>query len=97
MDITERYFEGHNKSGLKVGDRVKVLRKAESGESNWDNTWCHDMDKYVNKIYIITHDFGCPGFQLNTVPAISSTFSFPYFVLKKVGLNISLTDDLFQL
>lgn len=45
----ENYTEGHRKSGIKVGDKVRVIRKAEDYEDDWDNTWEYEMDSLLNE------------------------------------------------
>ena len=63
--------------GVKVGDCVKVLRKAGQDEEDWD-AWISDMDNYVGSFYEITEI--CPdGIELD------SEYIFPYFVLEKVS------------
>lgn len=63
--------------GVKVGDCVKVFRKAGQDEEDWD-AWISDMDNYVGSFYEITEI--CPdGIELD------SEYIFPYFVLEKVS------------
>jgi hypothetical protein len=88
------YIKGHNKSGFKVGDKVKVLRKVRNYENGWNNIWCSNMNDCVGKIYEIVYEEEDAGFKLNTnIHGVN--YSFPYFVLKKAGLD--LPDDLFEL
>jgi len=84
--IVDNYLKGHNNCGLKVGDRVKVIRKADSYEKGWNNSWVPKMDKYLGCIGIIVKDakefgfrvkFECPG-------GIFRPYNYPYFVLEKV-------------
>ncbi|VVB52800.1 Uncharacterised protein [uncultured archaeon] len=35
---------------MKIGDKVKVVRKATSYTQGWLNTWVHDMDQYVGRV-----------------------------------------------
>lgn len=64
--------------GVKVGDCVKVLRKAGKDEEDWGDAWMPDMDNYVGSFYEITEI--CPdGIELD------SEYIFPYFVLEKVS------------
>ena len=34
----EAYITLHNASGIKVGDKVKILRKAKDREMGWENS-----------------------------------------------------------
>lgn len=76
------YLEKHKASGLKVGDRVRVLRAAEDEEGGWDNTWPPEMDDYVGKCGTITEDFDEPGFYVQFEDG--DEWGFPFFVLEKV-------------
>lgn len=77
---------------FKVGDKVRVIRKARSFENNWNNSWNGTMDKAINEIGIITRDVGMQGLSIkfgvdsdiyNT--DCNQEYQFPYFVLEKVG------------
>lgn len=77
------YLDLHKKSGLKVGDKVKVLRKAENHENGWHNYWVEEMDSYVEKSFEIIEDNDSMGFALKEKNECSY-FYFPYFVLEKI-------------
>lgn len=68
------------KKGLKVGDRVRILRKAIDFENDWMGVWCTKMDGYVGKVVnvlaIYSGDIiiGADGYRSLC----------PYFVLEKV-------------
>ena len=72
------YLTGHINSGLKVGNKVKVIREANSYEAGWGCDWNPIKNNYVGKILKITRDEGVNGFELN------NEWYFPYFVLEKV-------------
>lgn len=74
----EDYLRGHRESGLQVGDRVRVTRKAEDYEGGWANLWQPEMDSCVGKVMTIDEDRGRYGFWL------SGSLRFPHFVLEKV-------------
>ncbi len=82
------YLAGHKKCGIKIGDKVKVKRKAESWESGWGNSWTDCMDSAVGRIGKVEGDNKMYGFCLAFRPPKSkpdpSGFSFPYFILEKV-------------
>jgi len=74
------YLERHKACGLKVGDRVRVTRKAKDNEDGWENPWLIDKDPMVGKTYPITKDDNSCGFELDNI----AWAHFPYFVLEKV-------------
>lgn len=75
----EDYLAGHKASGLKVGDRVRVIRAAKDYEEGWDNTWTEYMDPIVGTEQSISMDAEAMGFNLKGIGE-----SFPHFVLEKV-------------
>ena len=77
------YLQGHNKSGLKVGDTVRVTRKAKDYERGWLCGWLKEMDSWVQKVGKIASADRVLGFRVE-VPGSSHTWMFPYFVLEKV-------------
>ena len=88
MTEEEQYLFNQDLSGLKAGDKVKVLRAAIDFENGWQNSWPEEaMNKYIGKIYEISDDCGYAGFGLDTKD--DHYFSFPYFVLEKVENFIS--------
>lgn len=77
----QEYIEASKKSGIKVGDTVKVLRKARDGEQGWGNIWneCR-MDSNVGKKFeVVEADTGY-GFELSDVYG----HFYPHFVLELV-------------
>ena len=72
------YLAFHNASGLKVGDSVRVVRKAEDREMGWSDIWSGHMDDFVDRTYKITGDAASYGWELD------NKWSFPTFVLQKV-------------
>lgn len=77
-----RYLEYHKSCGIKVGDTVRITRKATSGESGWNNSWMTDMDKHVGKEFKVVTDNREGGFELCT-ECDAGGFEFPHFVLEK--------------
>lgn len=76
------YLLAQEHCGLKVGDWVRVTRKAENYEAGWDNIWssCNIKNCTLGEIRGIDNngirvDFRKPGEWL---------WYFPYFVLEKV-------------
>jgi len=78
MDIKEAYLIMQKNCGIKVGDTVKVLRKAEQYEMGWDSTWVKEMDETIGKTFVV-REINWFGVSLNDLH-----FTFPVCVLKKV-------------
>ena len=77
------YLQKHKASGLKIGDRVKVIRKAKNHEQGWRSFWSDEMDGFIGKECVIMRDKNAQGFALHN-PANPRPFYFPYFVLEAV-------------
>lgn len=78
MDKKE-YQAGQKTCGIKVGDTVKVLRKAEKGEDGWNNSWEPKMNKCIGKTFKVV--------RINDTDIKSDCpreYGFPYFVLEKI-------------
>lgn len=73
------YTEYQEASGLKVGDKVKVTRRADSFENGWTRTWVEQMDDDVGEIYTIS-SFGDKAAGV----MLEDGWYFPFFVLEKV-------------
>ena len=83
MTEQEKYLEGHRNCGIKVGDRVRVTRKAEGYEGGWGNDWEDDMTYLVGETVIVLVDWENYGFRC-IPPEGYVAFGFPYFVLEKI-------------
>ena len=81
MDIYEAYIEAEKSSGLKVGDRVVVTRKAERHELGWRNSWPSGMNRYIG-ITMTVEDISTTGngIRMDKYPYIR----FPFFVLELI-------------
>lgn len=73
------YLAGHKASGLKVGDRVRVMRKAKDREHGWEAVWLHSMNGMVGRNVTISEDGGVIGFKIE-----NANYSLPHFILEKV-------------
>ena len=83
MDIEEAYRVMQEASGIKAGDMVRVLRKAESYKMGWANSWCEKMDDSIGECFMVD------GIPLNANIGIRlrhgiGRFTFPFFVLEIV-------------
>lgn len=77
----ERQEEWIAANNIKLGDKVRILRKAEDGEEGWGNVWGgSNADKTVGKIGII-HSISLREIRVDTD---TNWFWYPYFVLEKV-------------
>ena len=77
----ETHQEAFNRLQLQVGDKVKVLEKAESKSRGWGASWVHDMDKNVGEIGIIT-SISYDGVLLKT--NIDPDYYYPAYILEVV-------------
>lgn len=75
-----------NKHNIKVGDKVRITRKAESRENGWNACWVSSMDKNVKKTGIITtidnHKISNIGIRVY-IDGHNECW-YPYHVLEKV-------------
>ena len=77
MDIKEAYQVMAKESGIKIGDTVKVLRKAQSEEMGWTGCWQPGMDDTIGNEYTVSYiDDG--HYQLD------DGWWLPFFVLEKI-------------
>ncbi|MBD5584823.1 MAG: hypothetical protein HDQ88_07055, partial [Clostridia bacterium] len=87
ISATEKrvYTDAARACGIKAGDYVRVLHKAEDHEAGWPNVWVDDMDDAINGVYSVTgvNPVGEVLINISGNPA-HAAYSFPYFVLEKV-------------
>lgn len=76
------YLNGHKASGLRIGDRVRITRKADNAENGWKSYWAPIMDCTVGEIGTIESDDNYYGFKVNVGPG--GDWRYPYFILEKV-------------
>lgn len=72
----EDYLKGHEASGIKVGDYVRVTRIPRSWEQGWGDIWAPGMTPHEHRQ--VASDGNRLGFQLD------DGWYYPYFVLEKV-------------
>ncbi len=78
------YVRKQKECGVRVGDKVKVLRKAKAYENNWQNEWPKEMDEFIGKVGTVLYDQGVFGLALQFIGINLTNYAFPYFVLEKV-------------
>ena len=81
--MRQNYEKRQRECGLKVGDFVKILRKAKDDENGWDNYWPEEADTWVGKTGEIIEDGGGVGLKV-FLEEENDWWFFPYFVLEKV-------------
>ena len=81
--MKKAYKERQDECGLKVGDKVKILRMAEDDEDGWDNFWPEDADIWVGRTGEIIEDGEGHGLKV-FLEEENDWYFFPYFVLEKV-------------
>jgi hypothetical protein len=64
-------------NNFKVGDKVKILRKADDSELGWGNGWSSEMDRFVGKVIEIERVY--PSGSVG-----AEGWAFPWFVLELV-------------
>jgi hypothetical protein len=85
------YSEKQKASGIIIGNKVKVLRKAQDHEAGWSDTWAQQMDYTVGKTYkVIEIQQFNGGIRLETCNDVSRNYFYPYFVLEKVEDRVEL-------
>lgn len=84
LDIKEAYKVMQEASGIKVGDRVKVLRKAEDCEMGWEYGWLGSMDERIGEVLFVD------GIKDNAVR--TNKGYFPFFVLEVIEPETVKTD-----
>lgn len=66
-------------SGLKVGDKVRIMRRARDYEKGWNNTWVSpEMDWDIGKIGTVK------SMTSDGVEFVEFLCRYPVFVLEKV-------------
>lgn len=73
-----------DENGLKIGDTVKITRKAEDWEEGWNNVWVPGMAEAFDNVGTI-ENFGDNGIGIeikfdDTQP---NHFMYPYFIIEK--------------
>ena len=81
--MRQNYEKRQRECGLKVGDFVKILRKAKDDENGWDNYWPEEADTWVGKTGEIIEDGEGVGLKV-FLEEENDWWFFPYFVLEKV-------------
>lgn len=93
-DLNKAYLQLQNACSIKVGDKVKVLRKATSDEMGWPNSWAEKyMDATVG-LEGVVEDVDDNGIQVKFAGV--DMWRYPFFVLERIGptsINVLLTAE----
>lgn len=93
-EAAEQYIKSTLKANtgkFEVGDKVKVVRKAESREGDWDNSWTPSMNESIGKVLTIMKNCKLYGYKLNDFHGLD----YPEFVLELVEKPLVKVDDKF--
>ena len=87
--MSNTYETRQEASGIKVGDRVRVLRSVPDYTDGWGNDWTKAMDQAVGSVGVVKSLNGLMGVEVEipNVPertAFGDNFCYPYFCLEKV-------------
>lgn len=82
FNMEEAYRALQTQCGIRRGDRVKVLKKARSGEKGWHNSWNGLMNAAIGNTYTVL-EVSSSGIRLNS-PGRDIGYWFPFFVLELV-------------
>jgi len=79
-NLSEAYKLMQKNCGIKVGDTVKILRRAESKEMGWSAVWMDEMDDLVGELGVVSvlYDYGID------VTTNGDSWCFPFFILEKL-------------
>ena len=84
MPYSERAKNWVRENNLKVGDYVKVIRRAKDYEDGWDGRWVEEMDDFVGKVIPVSGIGKATGEIISYCYCDWAGYGFPYFVLEKV-------------
>ncbi len=75
--LQEAYYLMLKATGLKKGDKVRVLRKTTAyHELGWYDSWAHDMDASIGQVLTIV--------TIGRHIKLSDEWNYPWFVLELV-------------
>lgn len=84
LTYKESFAKWMAENELVPGDKVKVLRKCESNEADWPDSWARGMDKFVGKVCTVMVNQNFPNEVLLSCKEYDRTYYFPHFVLEVV-------------
>jgi hypothetical protein len=89
-ELYEAYKTLGKAAGFKVGDKVRVLRRADAFELGWTNHWHSSKTMFVGKVGEIDyiHSDGDIHVIMDGVQRY-----FPWFVLERVSEKHTITID----
>ncbi len=98
MDLSiEKYIKEHNESGLKVGDRVKIVRSSNMGEGGWPEQWADNMFNMIDREGTIIDCKERVGFEVRPDGlGLMNDYWYPWFVLKKIEPKVKVKFQIVQ-
>jgi hypothetical protein len=81
-ELRKAYKTLGNAINFKVGDKVKILRKADDFELGWSTFWPSEKDKYIGKVGKIIKVV--PSYGSIAVAVEGEVWLSPWFVLELV-------------
>jgi len=95
MNYAERQRKWMKENNVHVGDKVKVVRKADDYEDGWGDSWVEKMDEMFGGVYEIVENDDVIGEEDGLLLKFNKDLDFhlPYFCLEVVGDKIEQTKD----
>ena len=81
MNIQEAYLILHKASGLKVGDKVRIVRSFEKNEHGVSQGWDAEMEECIGKEGEIARDLDEKGFRV----MCPRSWVWPFYCLERVA------------
>ena len=77
----EKQKQWIKENNIKIGDKVKIIKKSFEGDNGWNLCWIAIMDTVINNTGIITSiETDSIGIEVTNV----GIFYYPYHILEKV-------------
>jgi hypothetical protein len=105
MTEHSEYLKALKRSGLKVGDVVRMVRAAGSHEDGWLESWVDNMGHCVGNIYwikqieyngsIIIDSLEGQDYSSETLNTLGYNYLFPFQIFEKINLPEIYTKDSF--
>ena len=81
MDLQEAYLTLHKASGIKEGDKVKIVQKATGTDMGWARCTAPGKDALVGSYATVHRDKDVEGFMID---ALGGRWHFPFYCLELI-------------
>ncbi|KKK82843.1 hypothetical protein LCGC14_2799310, partial [marine sediment metagenome] len=81
MDLQEAYLTLHKASGIKEGDKVKIVQKATGTDMGWNRCTAPGKDALVGSYATVHRDKDVEGFMID---ALGGRWHFPFYCLELI-------------